>query len=154
MSLRAGTTAGRLTAMWGRPVVCGGLSVRLPLLATLLLATAPLWAHHSTAAFDMTKDFTIQGTVQDFRWSNPHSYIYLKVEGKTWILEAEALNLLRRNGWTKESLKPGDEISCIGARAKDPGLLAMKCFVVKFPDGRKLIATPTGVHSETPADHR
>lgn len=113
-------------------------------LGALVLLCAPAWAHHSTAAFDMTKDFTVHGIVQQFLWENPHSYIYLKVDGKTWLLEAEALNLLHRNGWTKDSLQPGDEISCTGARAKDPELLAMKCFVVTFPDGRKLIATPTG----------
>lgn len=92
----------------------------------------------------MTTEVTIHGVVKEFRWANPHSYITLEVEGRDWLLEAEALNLLRRNGWTKDSLQPGDAISCTGARAKDPALLAMKCFVVRFPGGRRLIATPTG----------
>ncbi|MEP7353661.1 MAG: DUF6152 family protein [Acidobacteriota bacterium] len=110
----------------------------------------PLLAHHSTAPYDMTKEFTVSGVVTEFRWSNPHSSILLDAadaEGKThhWLLEAEALNLLQRNGWTKQSLKKGDQISCMGARAKDPATFAMKCFVVTFPDGRKLVATPTSV---------
>ena len=96
----------------------------------------------------MTKSTTIHGVVTEFRWTNPHSYIYLQSDGHQWTLEAEALNLLRRNGWTKESLKPGDEISCTGARAKDAGVYAMKCFTVEFPDGRKLQATPLGVGSK------
>lgn len=75
---------------------------------------------------------------------NPHSYIYLQAEGHKWTLEAEALNVLRRSGWTKDSLKPGDEISCTGARARDAAVYAMKCFSVEFRDGRKLQATPLG----------
>ncbi|MCU1335074.1 MAG: hypothetical protein JWO19_655 [Bryobacterales bacterium] len=111
---------------------------------TLLLLAAPLLAHHSTAAFDMTRPFTITGVVTKFYWANPHSYIDLDVNGEHWRLEIEALNLLRRYGWTKESLKAGDKISCTGARAKDPATLAQKCFTVEFPDGKKLTATPFG----------
>lgn len=92
----------------------------------------------------MTKETTVHGVVIDFVWSNPHSYIHLQSDAHKWTLEAEALNVLRRNGWTKNSVKPGDEISCTGARAKDVDVYAMKCFTVVFPDGRKLIATPVG----------
>jgi hypothetical protein len=99
-------------------------------------------AHHSAAPFDMTRETTVSGIVRDFRFVNPHSYIILEVAGERWTLEAEAMNLLRRNGWTKETLKPSDKISCLGARARDEKVLAMKCFVVEFPDGRKLKATP------------
>lgn len=90
----------------------------------------------------MTRETKVSGMVLDFRFVNPHSYIILEVDGERWTLEAEAMNLLRRNGWTKETLKPGDKISCLGARARDEKLFAMKCFVVEFPDGRKLKATP------------
>lgn len=120
--------------------------------AAFLATAVGLNAHHSTAPFDMQRDSTITGIVAEFRWMNPHSYIYLDVTDPSgthrWKLEAEALNLLRRNGWTKDSLKPGDEISCLGARAKDPNVYAMKCFLVKFPDGRKLVATPGLVPNE------
>jgi len=104
----------------------------------------PLQAHHSTAAFDMTRPFTVTGVVTKFLWANPHSYIDLDVDGQPWRLEMEAVNLLRRYGWTKESLKVGEKISCTGARAKDPATFAQKCFTVEFPDGRKLTATPIG----------
>lgn len=121
----------------------------MPRISVALCLSLTLFAHHSTAPFDMTKETRVSGTVFQFVWANPHSYIYLDVVDATgahrWKLEAEALNLLRRNGWTKDSLKQGDEISCLGARAKDPDVYAMKCFVVTFPDGRKLIATPVGV---------
>jgi len=112
--------------------------------AILLTLAMPLLAHHSTAEFDLTRSVTITGVVTKFTWANPHSYIELDVDGEHWRLEVEALNLLRRYGWTKDSLKSGDKISCIGAPAKDPATLAQKCFTVEFPDGRKLQATPSG----------
>ena len=111
-------------------------------------------AHHSTAPFDMTRETTVRGVVKEFRWTNPHTYIVLEVAGVgPWILEGESLNLLRRIGWTKDSLKKGDAISCTGARARDPKVYAMKCVTVEFPDGRNLIATPTGP-LQAPVDHR
>ncbi len=113
-------------------------------IASFLFAAALAGAHHSTAPFDMTKSSTVHGVVTEFRWANPHSYVYLESDGHKWTIEVEALNLLRRYGWSKESLKAGDEISCIGARAKNPRTYAMKCFTVEFPDGRKLVATPLG----------
>ena|SRR5579862_3609125 len=111
-------------------------------LTIILLAAASVFAHHSTAAFDMTRATKITGVVTKFTWENPHSYIYIDVGNDHWRMEIEALNLLRRYGWTKESLKPGDRITCTGARAKDPASLVQKCFTVEFPDGRKLVATP------------
>ena len=117
---------------------------RLKACATFFLLAIPLLAHHSNAAFDMIRPFTVSGVVTKFLWANPHSYVDLNVDGQNWRLEMEAVNLLRRYGWTKDSLKTGDRISCSGARAKDPATLALKCFTVEFPDGRKLQATPIG----------
>jgi hypothetical protein len=113
-------------------------------LAIWMLSIVPLAAHHSTAAFDMTRSVTVTGVVSKFVWANPHSYIELDANGDHWRLEIEAVNLLRRYGWTKDSLKSGDKISCTGARAKDPAMFTQKCFTVEFPDGRTLTATPSG----------
>jgi len=124
-------------------MTCGS-SPRLKVFAPFVLLLTPLLAHHSTAAFDMTRAHTVSGEVTRFLWANPHSYIELEVNGQSWRLEIEAVNLLRRYGWTKDSLKSGDKISCTGARAKDPAVFAQKCFTVEFPDGRKLSATPLG----------
>ena len=108
------------------------------------LFAGSLIAHHSTAPFDMTRPSTVSGVVTKFVWANPHSYIELDANGDHWRLEIEAVILLRRYGWTKDSLKAGDMISCVGAPAKDPGTFVQKCFTVEFPDGRKLVATPIG----------
>ena len=78
--------------------------------ATFFLLLTPLLAHHSTAAFDMTRAHTVSGAVTRFIWANPHSYIEIEVNGQPWRLEIEAVNLLRRYGWTKDSLKSGDVV--------------------------------------------
>src|SRR2546430_1077299 len=100
-----------------------------------LVAAVPLAAHHSTAPFDMTRATTVSGVVVKFLWVNPHAYIFLdamdeKGETQRWSIEIESPNGLRRAGWAKDTLKPGDKISCIGARAKDPAVFALKCFSV------------------------
>jgi len=102
----------------------------------------------------MTRPSAVSGVVTKFVWANPHSYIEVDVDGEHWRLEIEAVNLLPRYGWTKDSLKAGDKISCMGARAKDPAVFAQKCFSVEFPDGRKLTATPIGEPPEPSAPRR
>lgn len=125
----------------------------LRVLPAVILATS-LSAHHSTAPFDMLHMTEVHGKVVEFRWQNPHSYIDLEVDGKLWLLEAESLNLLQRNGWKKDTLKPGDEITCTGGRAKDPNLRAMKCFTVTFPDGHTMKATPLSVPTKSSTQGR
>ena len=131
-----------------------GSAPRLKASALFVLLLTPLLAHHSTAAFDMTRAHTVSGEVTRFIWANPHSYIELEANGQPWHLEIEAVNLLRHYGWTKDSLKAGDVIRCTGARAKDPAVFAQKCFTVEFPDGRKLTATPVGEPPEPSAPRR
>ena len=105
--------------------------------AAILLST--LLVHHSTAPFDMEHATTVTGVVAEFHWINPHSYIVLQgADDHRWLIEIESPNALRRAGWTKDTLKPGDRISCTGARAKDPAIFALKGFSVEFPDGRKM----------------
>jgi len=134
-------------------MTCGS-APRLKASALVVLLLSPLLAHHSTAAFDMARPHTVSGKVTRFIWANPHSYIELDANGQPWRLEIEAVNLLRRYGWTRDSLKAGDVISCTGARAKDPAVFAQKCFTVEFPDGRKLVATPVGEPPEPSAPRR
>ena len=78
-------------------------------------AMAPVSAHHSTAVFDFTKTVEITGTVQDFQWTNPHTWTNVKVDGggeaAVYGLEGMSPNYLARNGWTKRTLNPGDKIT-------------------------------------------
>ncbi len=82
---------------------------------SLLFASSPAWAHHGTAGYDMEKIVTIKGTIASFNWSNPHVVIHIAVkndkgEPQDWIVELAAPSMLARGGWTKNSLKPGDEV--------------------------------------------
>ena len=92
----------------------------------------------------MTREAAVRGTVARFFWVNPHAYIYLDVDApegvERWALEIESPNLLRHQGWTKETLKAGDQITCKGSRAKVATNHTMKCFWVEMADGRKLQA--------------
>jgi hypothetical protein len=85
------------------------------LLAASALLSVPVFAHHSTAAFDNEKVVRIEGTVTQFRWTNPHASI--KVDGDAsegpdglWTVEMTAPNILLREGWKRTSLKNGDKI--------------------------------------------
>src|ERR1041385_5870296 len=81
-----------------------------------------LVAHHSMAGFDQTKQVTIEGTVTQVNWTNPHSLFYVegRVAGSTetpvqkWIFEGPAPTGLMKAGWTKETLNIGDKISAVG----------------------------------------
>jgi hypothetical protein len=87
------------------------------LLALLLWAGCDsALAHHSFAMFDMSKTLTLSGTVTNFEWTNPHSWIWIQVpDGKggsqLWGLEGQAPGELTRHGWTRHSINVGDKIS-------------------------------------------
>lgn len=78
--------------------------------AALLMVSAPLFAHHGAAAFDVTKMVTVKGTVTDFQHVNPHVQVYFeskndKGETEVWPGELTAPNKLSRAGWTKHTLE-------------------------------------------------
>ena len=111
--------------------------------AVLLLAAAPVWAHHAFAAeFDADKPVKFAGTVTKMEWINPHAWIRIDVkseDGKVtpWMIEAAAPNALLRRGWTKNSLLPGTEIKVEGYQAKD-GTNRANGSIITFADGTKL----------------
>lgn len=84
-------------------------------IAFLLVSTGTGWAHHSFAAFDLTKTARLTGTVKDFQWTNPHSWLQIvtmdaKGKSSEWSLEMSAVSMLVRWGWRPQTLKPGDKI--------------------------------------------
>lgn len=92
-------------------------------IAILAFAAAAL-AHHSFAAFDGKKDLTLTGTVREFQWTNPHSWIQLIVTDESgkkteWSIEAGSPNALARSGWRRSSLKAGDTAQVIVHPMKD-----------------------------------
>jgi hypothetical protein len=111
-------------------------------LFAVLLAVPPLMAHHSTADYDLTRSAVATGIVTRFEWENPHSHIYLDSSTddgtvEHWIIEIDSPRGLERLGWSKDSLKQGDKVTCSGARAKD-GSPRMRCTQVKLSDGTVL----------------
>lgn len=114
----------------------------MPRVLVALLLLPALFAHHSTAEYDLTRPASATGVVTRFDWANPHSHIYLDVSGadgtiEHWVIEIDGPRGLERLGWSKDSVKPGDKITCSGARAKD-GSPRMRCTEVKFANGRVL----------------
>lgn len=93
-------------------------------LGALALGAVPVLAHHSTAMFDDTKEVTVTGTVKEFQYTNPHSWLLVDVTAEdgtvtTWGFEAEGPSTLMRAGIRKSDLAPGTEITITGHPMKD-----------------------------------
>ena len=103
----------------------------------------PASAHHSfSAEYDSKKVVTLTGTVTKFEWMNPHVYFYVDVDsadGKTenWAFEMGPPNGLQRSGWTKNTMKVGDEVTVNGTLAKD-GSKQVNVRTVTTADGKSL----------------
>ena len=108
-------------------------------------ASFPLAAHHSFAAeFDAAKAVTLQGAVTKLDWMNPHIWIYLDTKDDSgtvahWQCEGGPPNTLSRNGWSKDSLKVGDQATIEGFRSKD-GTNTCNARSVKLPSGKNVFA--------------
>jgi hypothetical protein len=88
-----------------------------------LTVSHPLFAHHGTASYDTSKTVTVKGIVTDFQFVNPHVLLFLDVKDdngnvQKWQGELTSPNHLERAGWTRTSLKLGDQITISGFPAK------------------------------------
>ena len=116
------------------------------LIVSFLAVYSPLWAHHGNSAYDEEHWITISGTVTEFVWSNPHCEIFMDVKDDkgavvNWAIESQSPGILRRNNWTRTSVKPGDQVTINFAPAKNGapvGFTGNKNGKVVFPDGRIL----------------
>jgi hypothetical protein len=129
---------------------------RLLVGAGLIVAAAQTAsAHHSFAAeFDASKAVTLKGAVTKIEWMNPHIWVYLDVKDDRgtvvpWQCEGGPPNTLTRNGWSKDSLKIGDQVTIDGALAKD-GSKTCNARTVKLPDGRSVLAGSSGGNPPPP----
>jgi hypothetical protein len=85
------------------------------LLAASVLVAVPAAAHHSSSAYDKDKQLVVSGTVKEFRWANPHCWLYVLVpdgNGGTnlWSMEGGSVSVLARNGWRADSIKTGEHV--------------------------------------------
>ena len=131
-------------------MVGAGSRARRPLLALavavgIALAAAPTLAHHSRAMFDMGKNITYRGVVEEYRWQNPHSHIVVRVgagaadrsTGATWTVEASAISVMTSSGWTPRTYKPGDPITVVAHPNMDGSNLVLLFYAIKA-DGTRL----------------
>jgi Family of unknown function (DUF6152) len=117
-----------------------------------MLAASSAFAHHSFAMFDQSKSVNLQGTVKDFRWSNPHVFIQLlvKTEGggeEEWSIEMTSPEHLARVGWRPGTLKPGDNVTLVIHPMRD-GTQGGQYVSGTGPDG-PLIGTPRPSESQS-----
>jgi hypothetical protein len=112
----------------------------------VLVVCSPAWAHHGNSAYDEAHWITISGTVTEFVWANPHCQIFLDVKDDkgalvNWAIESQSPGILRRNNWTRTSVKAGDQITITLAPAKNGapvGFSGNQSGKVVFADGHVL----------------
>jgi len=117
---------------------------RRTMLLSLLAAAgaAPAMAHHSFSMFDAQKETVLKGTIKEFQWSNPHTWIQLNVTDASgnvieWSIEGGSPNLVGRQGWKRNTFKAGDEVQITVHPLRDgqPGGSFVRAVL---PDGRTL----------------
>ena len=110
--------------------------------AGLLLFSGPLFAHHGRSNYDVTASATVKGIVTEFQWVNPHALILVDVtdeNGKVekWIAETNSPNTLSRQGWNRNTVKAGDQVTLVGHRVKGGGNY-INFSKITFADGKEL----------------
>lgn len=112
------------------------------LMVGLFVVCAPLFAHHGNAAYDYDKTVTVKGVVTEWIFGNPHCFVKFdakdeKGEIQHWTVETGAAAYSQASGWSKTSLKPGDEVTVDIMPAKN-GLPIGRMRRVILPDGKIL----------------
>jgi len=105
------------------------------------LSAIPVLAHHSFAMFDAEKSVSLEGTVKEFQWTNPHSWILLTVDknGKAeqWAIEMGGPAGLARQGWVPKTLTPGMKVTTVVHPLRD-GTNGGQFMAITLPDGTKM----------------
>jgi hypothetical protein len=121
-----------------------GLAALFALALGVVASSAPALAHHSFAAeFDGTKQITLKGYVTKIEWTNPHVWFYLNVKKadgavENWGFEMGPPHGLQSRGWTRTTMKLGDEIEVNGSLAKNGSKRVNARNVVMVSTGQKL----------------
>jgi hypothetical protein len=126
--------------------------------ATLAVSALPASAHHSFAMFDATQTVTLNGSVKEFQWTNPHAWIMVNVNNtqgqpETWAIEMNGPGALVRDGWKPKTLTPGMKVEVSIHPLRD-GNNGGQFLNVKLPDGSTMgrggIAPAAGAQPPAP----
>ena len=135
------------------------MNTRIALLAAaaLTLPAAPALAHHSNSAYQVDQIITLTGTVKEWRWMNPHTWLYLTVKGadgkeQEWAVEGRPPSILGRAGWSSTVLKPGEVVTVHASPSKNGAPAGIIARVTKA-DGTVLTGAPN-FNREATADAR
>src|SRR6476620_6494344 len=127
-------------------------------LGLVLMAVAPLWAHHAfSAEFDVTKPLTLKGTLSKWEMINPHSWFHIDVkgtDGKTteWMIEGGSPNTLIRLGVTKYTVKIGTELTIEGYQAKEASNKAVGRNFILADGTRLFLSLSCSFHGTAPTE--
>ncbi|HMB72530.1 MAG TPA: DUF6152 family protein [Gammaproteobacteria bacterium] len=105
-------------------------------LGGVLLASTPAIAHHSNSAYQVDEIITLEGTVTEWRWSNPHTWLMMSVENDAgevveWAVEGRAPGILGRAGWNRDVLRPGETVTVHASPSKDGSAVGIIARVTK-----------------------
>ena len=134
--------------MKGKFLMCVALGIGVSIFSL------PLFAHHGAAAYDMGKSVILKGTVTQWVWANPHCILQLDVTDDhglvvQWSAETENPSSMVHYGYTKQSLKPGDQVTVTVVPVKN-GKPFGRIVEVVLPNGQKLAGR--GIQGPTKAD--
>ena len=112
------------------------------MLAGLLIVSIPLFAHHGAASFDTSKKLTVKGTVVEWFWANPHCFLRFDVKGEDgqtvqWAVETQSGPNITPLGYTKQTFKPGDEVTVTLEPVRNGRPLG-RLLTVVLPNGKRL----------------
>ena len=118
------------------------MRIKLPTVIALLLAAAPVWAHHGSAGFDQKRPVHITGKVSMLEWNNPHVVVHVEVTGTDgkvtrWLVNTFPPNAGMRLGYSKNTFAIGTEITIDGYQALD-GSTRVNSHSIAFKDGKKI----------------
>ena len=126
---------------WQGVVMKTKIAIAFILIMSAFVISRPLFAHHSSAGYDMEHPITMKGVVTNIEWTNPHVFIFLDVKDDSgtvveWRVEGNSPNMLVRTGWKREMIKSGDQLTVNGAPEKN-GTKVLRLVTLTLANGQK-----------------